>query len=164
MKLITDRLIIDQFKVSDIPEWCKIEADAEVRRFVDGKTLNAEQAAGYIHENIKSYLEHGFGRYAVRLKDDPDAIIGMCGFVQEEYGIDFGYRYAVSSWRKGYGIEAAQAVLNYGRNDLALAKIIGMAVAENHGSNRILELLGFTLVENLVIHGFSVKKYVIETP
>ena len=38
----------------------------------------------------------------------------MCGFLKENYGVDFGYRYSKNSWGKGFGFEAAKIVLNYG--------------------------------------------------
>ena len=57
--------------------------------------------------NIRQYQTHGYGRYAVRLKENRK-LIGMCGFLNEPYGIDFGYRYSKDSWGKGLGFEAAR--------------------------------------------------------
>ncbi len=116
MLLETDRLIIKCFKTSDISDWAKIESDANVRRFVDGKILSFEEARKYVELNIGQYQKIGFGRYAVRLKENGN-LIGMCGFLKENYGIDFGYRYSKISWGKGFGFEAAKEVLNYGFSD-----------------------------------------------
>ena len=44
MLLKTNRLIIEHFKDSDISDWAKIESDANVRRFIDGKVLSFEEA------------------------------------------------------------------------------------------------------------------------
>ena len=52
MLLQTNQLIIEHFKDSDIPDWAKIESDADVRRFVDGKVLSFEEASEYIEMNI----------------------------------------------------------------------------------------------------------------
>ena len=92
MLLKTNRLIIEHFKDSDISDWAKIESDANVRRFVDGQVLSFEEARKYVKMNIRQYQKIGYGRYAVRLKENRN-LIGMCGFLKENYGIDFGYRY-----------------------------------------------------------------------
>ena len=67
MLLETSRLIIENFNNSDIPDWAKIENDAYVRRFVDGKVLSLKEAGEYVEMNIRQYQTHGYGRYAVRL-------------------------------------------------------------------------------------------------
>ena len=91
MLLETNRLIIECFKTSDVSDWAKIESDANVRRFVDGKVLSLKEAGEYVELNIRQYQKIGYGRYAVRLKEKAK-LIGMCGFLKENYGIDFGYR------------------------------------------------------------------------
>ena len=82
MELETQRLRIDPFSKNDIEHWANIEADARVRKYIDGKPLTAEDAERYILRNIKSYKDNGFGRYAVRLLKD-NTLIGMCGFLEE---------------------------------------------------------------------------------
>ena len=69
MLLQTKRLIIEHFKESDISDWAKIESDANVRRFVDGKALSFDEARKYVEMNIRQYQKIGYGRYAVRLKE-----------------------------------------------------------------------------------------------
>ena len=158
MLLETSRLIIDNFNNSDIPDWAKIENDADVRRFVDGKVLSLKEAGEYVEMNIRQYRTHGYGRYAVRLKEDKN-IIGMCGFLNEPYGIDFGYRYSKDSWGKGLGFEAAKEVLNYGFFELGLEKILGLTAEQNYGSIRILEKLGFKFEENFLFNNTKAFKY-----
>ena len=59
MLLQTNRLIIKHFKDSDISDWAKIESDADVRRFVDGKVLSLKEASEYVKMNIRQYQTHG---------------------------------------------------------------------------------------------------------
>ena len=158
MLLQTKRLIIEHFKESDISDWAKIESDANVRRFVDGKALSFDEARKYVEMNIRQYLKIGYGRYAVRLKEKGN-LIGMCGFLKENYGIDFGYRYSKISWGKGFGFEAAKVVLKYGFSELGLKKVIGITAEENHGSIKILEKLGFKLQEKLLFNNTKAFKY-----
>ena len=158
MLLKTNRLIIEHFKDSDISDWAKIESDANVRRFVDGKVLSFEEARDYVEMNIRQYQKIGYGRYAVRLKENRN-LIGMCGFLKENYGIDFGYRYSKISWGKGFGFEAAKVVLNYGFSELGLKTVVGLTAEENFGSTRILEKLGFKLQEKLLFNNTKAFKY-----
>ena len=83
----------------------------------------------------------------------------MCGFLKENYGVDFGYRYSKISWGKGFGFEAAKVVLNYGFSELGLKKVIGLTAEENCGSIRILEKLGFKLQEKLLFNNTKAFKY-----
>ena len=69
MLLETSRLIIEHFNNSDVPVWAKIENDGDVRRFVDGKVLSFEEAREYVDINIRQDQTHGYGRYAVQIKE-----------------------------------------------------------------------------------------------
>ena len=158
MLLETNRLIIEHFNTSDISDWAKIESDADVRRFVDGKVLSFKEARKYVEMNILQYQIIGYGRYAVRLKEKRN-LIGMCGFLKENYGIDFGYRYSRISWGKGLGFEAAKSVLNYGFSELGLEKVVGLTAEENYGSIRILEKLGFKFQEKFLFNETKAFKY-----
>ncbi len=93
--------------------WPFIEAAPLVRKFVDGRCLSTEEAGHYIKMNMDSYTENGFGRFAFRAKTSKRLIV-LCGFLQQDKEIDFGYRYSAETWGKGIGHEAAKKVLDYG--------------------------------------------------
>ena len=158
MLLETNRLIIEYFDTNDISDWAKIESDADVRRFVDGKVLSINEAGAYVAMNIRQYQTRGYGRYAVRLKQNR-TLIGMCGFLNETYGIDFGYRYSKDSWGKGLGFEAGKEVLEYGFSELGLEKVVGLTAEQNYGSIRILEKLGFKFQEKFLFNNTKAFKY-----
>jgi len=165
-----EKLFIEKFKESDISEWSKIESDPKVRHFVDGKKQTYKQSEEYIKKNILSYDNNGFGRYAVRFKKNilsydnngfgryavrfkkNKQLIGMCGFLEEDYGIDFGYRYTPTVWRNGIGFDVAKLVLNYGIKKLKLYKILALTHEDNHGSIRILEKLDFIKKNKIILH------------
>ena len=158
MLLETNRLIIEYFNNSDISDWAEIESDADVRQFVDGKILSLKEAGEYVEMNIRQYQTHGYGRYAVCLKDNKK-LIGMCGFLNEPYGIDFGYRYSKDSWGKGLGFEAAKEVLEYGYSELRLEKVLGLTAKQNLCSIRILEKLGFKFEEKFLFNNTKALRY-----
>ena len=160
MEIESKRLVIGKFTEADIPKWSEIENDPAVRRFIDGKTLSFDESAEYIQKSILHYSDKGFGRYAVRLKAN-GKLIGMCGFLEEEYGVDFGYRYTPSVWKQGIGFEAARTVLDYGLKKLPISTFYGIAAEKNYGSIRILEQLGFKFLQKVVFHNIDAVKYII---
>ena len=152
------RLVIQKFGESDIDTWAEIEKDPLVRRYIDGKVLAYDQAAAYVHRNIDHYNHKGFSRYAVRYKAT-DQLIGMCGFLEEDYGIDFGYRYIPAFWGMGIGLEAAKAVIQFGLPEPRPRTVYGIVALNNFGSIRILEKLDFQLSDRTKMYGMEVLKY-----
>ena len=158
MRIETKRLIINKFDTNDISAWALIECDPKVRKFVNNKVLTYGEAKSYVLENIESYKTNGYGRYAVRYKSNRK-LIGMCGFLKDELGIDFGCRYSRDIWGQGIGIEAAQAVIKYGLTKLALRSIVAAVLPENIASEKILIKLGFLFEEQTHFMGKLCKKY-----
>ena len=83
----------------------------------------------------------------------------MCGFLKDELGIDFGYRYSRGTWGQGIGVEVAQAVIKYGRSEVALRTIFAAVLPENIASEKILIKLGFLFGEQTHFMGKLCKKY-----
>ena len=146
--------------MSDIEAWVAIEGDPEVRKFVDNKTLTFKEAKAYVLENIESYRINGYGRYAVREKSNNN-LVGMCGFLNNEFGLDLGYRYSWDTWGLGIGTEAVQALAEYGLEELGLLSIVGGVLNENIASEKILIKLGFIFEEETYFMGKLCKKYLL---
>ena len=92
MNLKSDRLLIGHFTRADLQEWFLIEGDPAVRKYIlGGSVLNEAQSLAYIEQNIASYAKFNFGHYTLRDKKSL-RLIGMCGFLNTDMGIDFGYR------------------------------------------------------------------------
>ena len=161
MYLETERLVINNLNLNDLQFLTDLDSDPAVRKFIDGKIKTIDETRLYISENIDSYLQHGFGRYAVRIKEDLN-LIGICGFLMENYGVDFGYRFSQSAWGRGIAKEAANSVIKYGCDQLKLKKIIGIVLPDNIASEKILISSGFTFVSMDEVWGKTIKKYEIK--
>ena len=59
---------------------------------------------------------------------------------------ELGYWIAPALWGKGFMTEAATAVVRYGFETMGLHKITTRCFAENHGSRRVIEKVGFRFV------------------
>ena len=159
MRIETPRLIIRSFAAPDIPDYARIVADPQVTKYLaDGSPHAHEEAESYIHDVIRRDRESGISRYAVERKADRD-LIGFCGFKELEDYVDFGWRYAQHAWGQGYGTEAALAVLDYGLNALKLQSIAVQSFVDNIASLRIIEKLGFQIVEEIECYGNKMVRY-----
>ncbi len=159
----TPRLTMREFCLADIDEVYEFSTDPEVTRYTgDAGSVKTKEDAKKIITDIwqVEYQKYGYARYALIHKAD-DRIIGFCGmkYEPEIKGPDIGYRMLPKYWGKGLGTEAAKASLEYAKNVLQLNRIIGDAVVENIGSNRILQKLGFDLIGNYEFEEFEVNRY-----
>ena len=161
MYLETERLVINNLSLNDLQFLTDLDSDPVVRKFIDGKVKTFDETRQYISENIDSYLQLGFGRYAVRSKEDLNPI-GICGFLMENYGLDFGYRFSQPAWGRGIAKEAANSVIKYGCDQLKLKKIIGIVLPDNIASEKILISSGFTFVGMDEERGKTIKRYEIK--
>jgi len=95
-------------------------------------------------------------------------LIGAAGlrFERQDRGAELGYWIAVDEWGRGFGTEAARAVVDFGFESLGLHRIWASHFERNAASGRIMEKLGMTreatlrehvrkwgVFENLVIRG-----------
>ena len=158
MNLNSDRLVIGEFERGDLDEWYSIESDPLVRKYVDGSVPTRKQTIRYIDMNIDSYARFNFGRYTIRDKKS-QKLIGMCGFLTSEMGIDFGYRLSKNTWGYGLGFEAASTVLCYGLEVIGLKDLVAGAMPENLASIKILESLGFVYQTDINLDGLNYRKY-----
>ncbi len=159
MRLSTDRLIIRSFTRDDIRDYAAIVGDPRVTRYLSNSVPHTlEESSAYIEKILNDEKESGVVRYAVTLKESSE-LIGFCGFKQIGESVDFGWRYGFSHWGRGYGTEAAIAVLEYGIKVLKLTNIFSVAMAENIASVKIIQKLGYQEHELVDFEGKTIVKY-----
>jgi ribosomal-protein-alanine N-acetyltransferase len=144
--LRTQRLILRPFTEADAPAYQALVSDPEVLRYTGESPVTSIEATLEILRTrpLRDYAVHGFGRMAVVLQDSHE-LIGFCGLKRLEAfnnEVDIGYRFVARYWGSGFATESAAALYAYGKNELKLARIIGLVIPENIGSVRVLEKLG----------------------
>jgi RimJ/RimL family protein N-acetyltransferase len=122
-----------------------------------------EQAQRAIGERQAMEAELGHAMWAVEDKTT-GTFAGQCGLrpVDEGAGpeIDLAYHYTRSCWNKGYGTEAAIAVLAHGLGPVGLDAIMAVVVPENVGSWRVMEKAGMRYEGLVDYYGMKgLKKY-----
>jgi [ribosomal protein S5]-alanine N-acetyltransferase len=144
----TEHLRLRLFTLEDDAFILELVNEPSFVRFIGDKRVRSlEDARRYIRTGpLESYTRHGFGMYVVNLKDG-DIPIGMCGLLKREAlkDADVGFAYLPRFQTRGYGFEAATAVLAYARHVLGLTRIAAIVKPENAVSIRLIEKLGLRL-------------------
>ncbi|HEX5667624.1 MAG TPA: GNAT family N-acetyltransferase [Chitinophagaceae bacterium] len=143
--LQTERLRIRQFSLDDALFMMNLTNTEDWLKNIGDRNTNSEDLAKQYLENgnIKSYRERGYGGYLVELKESGEPV-GMCGLFKRDVfdHPDIGFAFLPEHYGKGYGFEAASAVLKYALEELRLPKVLGITLPSNTGSVRLLEKIG----------------------
>jgi len=143
--LETERLILRQFTLDDAEFILELLNDPSfIQNIGDRGVRSLEDAKRYIETGpASSYARFGFGLYLVQLKETGESI-GMCGLIKRDTleDVDIGYAFLPKFWSKGYAVESALAVRDYGRNIIGLQRLVAVTDPANEGSMRVLEKIG----------------------
>jgi RimJ/RimL family protein N-acetyltransferase len=144
--LETARLLLCKFSIADASFVLELVNDPDWLRYIGDRNIhNIDDAEKYIRTGpLKSYRQHGFGLYVIKLKSN-SAPIGICGLLKRETldDVDVGFALLPAYRRKGYIMEAAQAILDYGHNCLNIGRIVAVTSPDNEASINLLKKLGY---------------------
>jgi RimJ/RimL family protein N-acetyltransferase len=156
--LETTRLRLRQVKESDAEFLVELLNEPAFIRFVADRGVRTRaDALKYIADKIEpSYAEFGFGFYIVELRENGTAV-GMCGLIKRETldDVDIGFSVLERFRGRGYAFEAAAAVMQYGRDELRLPRVIGLSAPDNQSSIRLLQKLGLRYEETIQLPGYE---------
>jgi RimJ/RimL family protein N-acetyltransferase len=143
--LETQRLILRRLSDDDAEFILRLLNEPSFRKNIGDKGVRSiADALEYIKSGpVASYEQFGFGIYLVTLKETGESM-GICGLIKRESlaDVDVGFAFLPSYWSKGYAIEAASAVVSYGKQVFGLSRIIAITTPDNAGSIKVLEKLG----------------------
>ena len=144
----TDRLILREFTMDDLPAVHQYGSDPEVMR---GLLLlpNSEDRSREVVEDYVAYqAEEPRTRFELAIT------LAATGKLMGAVGIrivwprnreaSMGYILRRDSWGNGYATEAAKEILRLGFDVLEAHRVFGTVDTENLGSIRVLEKLGMT--------------------
>ena len=143
--LSTERLLLRKIDTSDAPFILRLLNEPSFLQFIGDKGVRSlDEARQYILNGpVASYQKHGFGLYLVTLESDKTPM-GMCGLLKREslQDVDIGFAFLPEFWNKGYALEAAGAVMIYGKDVLKLPRIVAITNKDNHASAKLLLKIG----------------------
>lgn len=146
-ELRTDRLLLRDWRESDLAPWAAMNADPVVREHFPG-VLTPEQSEASAARFQTDLDERGWGWWAVEVRATGE-FIGFTGLdpVDEDMpiiGVEAGWRLTRTAWGHGYATEAARAVVDFGFRHLALTEILAITTATNLRSQAVMRRLGMT--------------------
>lgn len=141
----TERLRLRRFTLDDAEFVLGLLNEPSFHRYIGDKGVRTlDDARDYLRSGpLASYETYGYGLFLTSLKDG-DVPIGMCGVLQRDNldHPDVGFAFKPDFWGQGYATEAAAAVMEWGRREKGLEKIIAVTMQENQASAAVLERVG----------------------
>jgi [ribosomal protein S5]-alanine N-acetyltransferase len=143
--IITPRLVLRELNADDALFILELLNEPDFLRFIGDKGVkNLADAREYIKKGpVDSYVRNGFGLYAACLRDGSP--LGICGLVKRD-GLsdpDLGFAFLERYRGQGYALESAQAVLERGRREFKLSRILAITSPDNERSVAVLKRAGF---------------------
>lgn len=147
-ELRTPRLLLRRWRPEDRLPFAQLNADPRVMEFF-ASPLTQEESDTLADRIEAHFAKHNFGFWAVeRIGIAP--FVGFVGLAVPRITahftpcVEIGWRLAHQVWGQGIAVEAAQAALRYGFEELQLKEIVAYTVPANLRSRRVMEKLGMT--------------------
>jgi len=144
-RLETERLIMREWRNSDLDAMAAILADPEVMRYLSGEPLARNDAWRNLASAAGHWVLRGYGTWAVERKSD-GALIGRVGLIQPEGwpGLEVGWTLGRPYWGQGYATESASTATSYGFLTQPVERLLSLIHPENKASQAVARRLGET--------------------
>lgn len=163
--LETERLVLRSMVSADLDDLLRVFGDPVVMAAFREPPLDREQVRKWLERNLDHQREHGYGLFAVCLKND-GCLIGDCGLelmqVAGEQVAELGYDFRSDYWNRGYATEAACAVRDFAFTTLGLARLVSLIQLGNPTSERVAQKTGLKAVGQVQRNGRTYLLYEIE--
>ncbi|WP_165244125.1 GNAT family N-acetyltransferase [Paludisphaera soli] len=158
--LETERLILRQFRDSDLDAYAEMTSDPEVMHYLGSGPMNRAEAWRNMATILGHWTLRGFGIWAVEERDG-GALIGRVGCWRPEGwpGLEIGWMLRRASWGRGFATEAAKASLDFAFDRLGERHAISMIHGDNQPSVRVARRLGMRLEGRTEVFDIPVAVY-----
>ena len=144
MIIETERLIITEFTMATAEAVHLNSLDEDNRRFVPDEVFETVEEAAETVEFLIGVYKNGDGPlvYPVLLKDG--TYVGYVQAVPFDDGTwEIGYHIGSNYTKQGYATEAVKAFLPVIMPKLGISRIVGICLADNKASAKVMERCGF---------------------
>lgn len=149
MTIETPRLILREMTQDDYAGLHAILTDAETMRHYP-KPYDDAGVQRWLDWSFDNYRKHGFGLWAVTLKETGQ-FIGDCGITMQpingQWLPEIGYHLNKQYWRRGYASEAARACIRVAFEQFGFPAVYSYMTSTNEPSWRTAMKNGMTFVE-----------------
>jgi len=142
--LETERVRLVQLKSENSYDLFRTFSDPDVMRYwIGGPDKHLEDTLKRITEIKKHWIQHGFGDWGIVDKNNSQFLgFGGLHYINGMEEVNLGYALEKTRWRKGYGFEVCQAILQYGFQQLRLSEIVAVIWPDNKASIKLVEKCG----------------------
>lgn len=144
MQLNTPRLVLREFRLSDLPSFAVYHQNPQYLAHYDGPP----DTERIVRLAIAWAAEQPRANYQLVIaeSDTTPALgsVGLRGKGQTSGVAEFGFELNPAFWGRGYAREAGQALLEFGFQTLRLRRVISPTTSGNRRAHHLLEALGFT--------------------
>jgi [ribosomal protein S5]-alanine N-acetyltransferase len=173
-RIETDRLILTALRLEDTNAMHALISNEDVMRYIFPAKKSIEETTALMAIFLDRWRRFGYGNWGIRLRNNPDAIIGWCAFAPKESsllvldsvdGIIFGFAFHPDYWGSGYATECAKACLEVGFEKLGFSQVFSSIHPSNLASQRVLEKIGMQFMADVTYNESEpVKLYSICSP
>ncbi|GJL38275.1 N-acetyltransferase GCN5 [Enterobacter hormaechei] len=144
MILTTARLTLSAFTEADWPFFLALRQSPDIMRFMGAIACEEDIRTLFI-----TRLNESHARVIRDKNNEPLGDIGLNISTQHPQEADVGYAIAPFAQGKGFASEALKAIRDYAFTHTRVTALNAWVLAENQGSVRLLEKLGFTRTQVL---------------
>jgi ribosomal-protein-alanine N-acetyltransferase len=141
----TDRLLLRDFTMADLPAYARGRAHPRSRRFYPEDDTHPDKAEDLLRLFVAWSQERPRLRYQLAIVLPPQEVIGSIGVrvtSESEGQGSFGCELDPCYWGRGYALEAARAMIRHGFRELGLHRIYAETLEENAAAIALAEKLG----------------------
>jgi RimJ/RimL family protein N-acetyltransferase len=149
MKILeTKRLMLRRLLPDDLDHLFALYSDPETRQYFPEGTLTYEETKEELEWFLNGHPEHPeLGLWAT-IHKETNQFIGRCGLlpwtIDGRAEVEVAYLLDKAYWRQGLGTEAAQAIAQYGFEQLHVSRLICLIDRENQASIKVARNIGMT--------------------
>lgn len=142
----TERLILRDWQDSDQAPFARMNGDPLVMEFLP-RHMDEKASNKLVKRFQDHFKKYGYGLFAVEIKESGE-FAGFVGLHNVEFeapftpAVEIAWRLDYEYWGKGYGSEAAKAVLNYAFKTLKLKEVVAFTVHDNTRTIHVMEKIG----------------------
>jgi RimJ/RimL family protein N-acetyltransferase len=144
----TERLILRPVERGDIDTLARWNADPEHTRHLGG-VQTREQTEAAMDRWLRHWDKHGFGLLSAVAKETGE-VIGRTGPQYHRawpHDPEIGWGFDPAWCGRGLATEAGRAAVEWAFGELGFARVVSIATEENVASRRVMEKLGFELLQ-----------------
>ncbi len=163
LALHSERLRFSTWQSSDADLLYGLHSDARVKQgYPADMQWDMEATQKRLATYMKEQTDFGYTKWKLCLHDG--TFIGRAGWSPwGEMKAEIGYALKPSHWNQGYGLEAANALADWGLTHHPHITFVGFALPGNGRSRRVLEKMGMRFVDYRVLGGHESAYYELGT-